>query len=204
MTLKAFASALALVAGLAATGTAAADVRQDLARAEARVQVIDDPLDFEAVVSTERAFRSGRGVLNNPWNDNHLRAVIDKRTGAVRFEVRQDLQYHGLFRDYRQVNFVGPKGLTSAPLIRRGDNRDTCFGPDTLGCFGREDVAFEVDEATLRSLAAGGDAADQWAFKFKAAQGEDQQLGIDRAEVVALLNRVDAYRASRPVASARP
>jgi hypothetical protein len=161
-------------------------------------------LEFETVISTEPAFRSGRGVLNNPWNDNHLRAVIDKRTGVVRFEVRQALQYHGLFRDYRRVNFVGAEGLTSVPLIRRGDNRDACFGPDTLGCFGREDVAFEVDEATLRSLAASGDPAGRWAFKFKAAQGEDQQLGIARAEVVALLNRVDAYRASRPAAAARP
>ena len=185
---------LALVAGLAAP---AAAKTLTAAEAQGRTAVLDDALEFETTVSTQGVYRSGKGVLKNPWNDNHLKAVIDKRTGAVRYEIHQAIQYHGLFRDFRRVNFVGANGaLESAELIRRGDNRDACFGPDTLGCFGREDVAFVVDEATLRRIAADSAAGDAWAFKFKADKGEDLRDSIPRAEIAGLLNAVDAHRRS--------
>jgi len=186
-----------MVAALAAATFGAAEAKAGVTAAQvhARTVVVDDPLEHHTVVSTERAVRSGRGVLNNSWNDNHLRAEIDKRTGAVRYEVRQALQYHGVHRDYRTVNYIGADGLVSAELTRLGDNREACIGPDTLGCFGREDVAFEVDEATLRRVAAGDVAADPaWAFKFKAGKGAEQRDGISRAEVAGLLAAVDSYR----------
>lgn len=162
---------------------------------EARARVIDDHLETETVISTENGFRHTRGLFKTPWNDNHLRAVVDKRTGATRFEVRQTLQYPGSFRGYGEVSYQTSTWPASAPLIKVRDNAQNCalFEAGEV-CF--EEVTFAVDEAHLRQIAEGhaSGSPGPWAFKFKAGDVHEHRTAIARAEVVGLLRAVDDYK----------
>jgi hypothetical protein len=162
---------------------------------QARAQVIDDHLETDTVISTEKAFRHTRGLFKTPWNDNYLRAVVDKRTGAARFEVRQILKYPGSFRGYGEVNYQTSAWPVSAAVVKVRDNAQNCalFEAGEV-CF--EDVTFTVDEAHLRDIAARYDAAapGQWTFKFKAGDAYEHRTAIVQAEVVGLLRAVDDYK----------
>jgi hypothetical protein len=189
--------ALALGAAVAPAAKAEARLPAKLAamtaeHARERVVVVDDRLEFEAVISSEPVFRSRRGLLRSTWNDNHLRAVVDKRSGAVRFEVRQAVHYQGTFRGYDRVNYPGAQGLVGQRLTRLGDTSAQCLGPDAVGCPVREDVAFTVEERALRQVAA-EPSAEPWSFKFKAAGGPDHLASLSRAEIAGLLQEVDSY-----------
>lgn len=165
----------------------------------ARAQVIDDPLDLETVVSTERGFQTGRGMFRSPTNDNHLRAVVDKRSGATRFEVRQILTYPGPVRGYGEVSYQTAQWPIAAPLTKIKDNAGHCFlfeAPEVC----REEVAFDVSESELRRAAA---APSAWGFKFKSDTGHEHRAAITPAEIAGLLKAVDAYRRDLPGVQAR-
>ena len=53
----------------------------------------DDSLDTIAVLNTSPCFQEKRGILGIVWNDNFLRAFIDKRTGATTYQVYQYISY---------------------------------------------------------------------------------------------------------------
>jgi hypothetical protein len=191
----------ALAGGLAAALVGAAAQAKpvpDLATALQRVQVADDPLEPAVVISTERVAPSTRGVLSTRYNDNHLRAVVDRRSGEVRYELKQTLQYMGGFRDFQQANYQAPQGVGIADLTRHDANRTHCEAMDTQeSCF--EVVSFAVPEATLRQLAAG--AEDGWAFKFKPRVGAEHRTAMSRTEIQALLQAVETYRGRTTPAS---
>lgn len=158
---------------------------------QARTQIIDDHLEPVTVISTERAFRSTRGLFKSPWNDNHLRAIVDKRTGEARFEVHQKIQYSGVHRGYGEANYQTTGWPVTASVTKIRDNAQNCALVEAAEvCF--EDVAFTVDEAQLREIATAG--GDTWGFKFKSGVAHEHRAAIVPAEVDGLLRVVDDYR----------
>ncbi len=196
---------VSLLAALAATPAFAADSKADtltVQAARAKVILRDDPLELETVLSTRDVLRSTRGVFRTPYNDGHLRAAIDRRTGETRFEVRQTVQYVGSYRNFARVNFE-TAGLPATSSVRKLDqNPAHCDAIDPQSaCY--EEVSFAVDEAELRRLAAGAAPGSTWAYKLKPEMGGEHRASIPRAEIAALLMAVDDYRAgSAPSASA--
>lgn len=199
--------ALTALAGLAASGPASAETtllptKQTALGADhfhARAQVIDDPLDVETVISSERGFQTGKGLFRTSTNDNHLRAVIDKRSGATRFEVRQVLTYMGPVRGYGEVAYETAQWPVHAPVTRIKDNAGHCFvfeAPELC----REEIAFDISENDLRRAAA---APGAWSFKFKSDGGDEHRTAITHAEIEGLLKAVDAYRRALPAAQAK-
>ena len=82
-------------------------------RVQQTAAIEDDPLEFHVVISTEPADRRRRSFLSGPRNDVHLRAMVERGTGAVAFEVRQTLNYFDLqARDFRSVHYATPSGLS--------------------------------------------------------------------------------------------
>ena len=196
-----FALAAAILAGGSASASAAdtpAPAKMAALTPEAvrvRATVIDDHLELETIISTERAFRSTRGLFGTAWNDNHLQAAINKRTGAVRFEVRQSVNYDGPFRNFGAVSYQTSTWPVTAPVTRVADNAALCASFDVpAGCF--EELTFEVKEAELREIAAGysPSAPAQWTFKFRADKGDDWRAALMRAEVAGLLSAVDDHK----------
>lgn len=198
--------ALALVGGVAAAGAAAAEphklpAKQAALSADhfhAKTQVLDDPLNIETMISSEPGFRTSQGLLKSPASDNHLRAFVDKRSGATRFEVRQTLMYPGSVRGYGEVSYQTGQWPVSTPLTKIRDNASHCFlfeAPEVC----REEVSFGVSESELRRAAATPGA---WNIKFTSSKGYEHRTAITHAEIEGLLKAVDGYRRTLPAAQA--
>jgi hypothetical protein len=193
-------SALGLTLALSLAGAAAAD--EPFKRG---ITLADDPLEHEAVIST-------RGVDKPRWTlfqgstapDNHLLAHVDRRSGAVRFEVRQALNYLGPFRDFRTANYETRARPVVADLRKVEANRAVCDGLDqAMTCF--EEVSFTVGEADLRRLSAPGATTvepGRWSFKFKPVLGREHRTSVSTAEIASLLDAVDQYRRTLPTTQA--
>jgi len=200
---------LALIGGalaaLAATPAAANGKGQALTAEAARAKVTlhDDPLEPEAVLSTEKVLRSTRGVLRTPHNDNHLRASVDRRTGEARFEVRQTLQYVGNYRDFSRAHFETSSAPAAVDLRKLNENQAQCDAIDPQSaCW--EEVSFTVDEAELRRMAAGASSGAIWSFKFKPQLGREHRANLPKVEIAGLLQAVDDYRARATSAHGAP
>lgn len=193
-------AALAMLLPVAAVAEAKPDKRlaaMTPERFRAAASTVDDPLEFETVISTERGYRRERTMKGTVGNDSHLRAVIDKRSGAIRYEVWQEIRYFGPRRAYHAVHFAAGDGVERKPLSIARHGADLCPEPETNGdCVMTKTMVFAVDEAVLRGVAAdyraGG--AESWKFKFKDDTGRDVVSAIAPAEAAGLLLAVDDYR----------
>lgn len=192
----------AIVALAAAPSVAFAHGKVTPERVQQAIVTVEDPLEQETTLSTERAVRSTRGVFRTPYNDTYLVAYVHKAAGKVRFEVRQSFNYAGTYRQFEQVNYETAALPANAPVRLLESNREHCQAIEfAMACL--EKVAFEVSEADLRRIAqlSGGDQADAWELKFKAAYGQDHRASLPTAEVQGLLRAVDAYRVARNFAA---
>jgi hypothetical protein len=164
--------------------------------------VKDDPLEFNVTFSTEKAHRTGWTSLKNHTHDNYLTASLDRRTGAAKFEVRQDVRYIGQQRrDYRQVHYSAGAGLQQVDLGEVRQSTQTCPLAETYitECILGEHMAFTLDEKQVREIAARyrPGANESWAFKMKDATGHDITSAITAAEAAGLLLAIDDHRAGR-------
>ena len=70
-----------------------------------------------------------------------------------------------------------------------------------FGCFKKEIVAFNVDEAVLRRVASlydpSGKGVTGWKFRLKSKTGIQRDEGISPAEAAGILNAVEAYKRAR-------
>lgn len=163
------------------------------------VSTVDDPLEFETVISTERGYRREKTMNGTVGNDAHLRAVIDKRSGATRYEVWQEIRYFGPRRAYHAVHFVAGDDVERRPLAIARHGANLCPEPETNGdCVMTKTMSFAVEETVLRTVAAGYRAGtgDSWKFKFKDGTGRDVVSALAPAEAAGLLLAVDAYHAT--------
>jgi len=167
-------------------------------RFQAAAVTDEDPLEFETVISTERGHRRDRAAKGTIDSHVHLQAAIDRKSGATRYEVRQELRYFGPRRAYHAVNFAAEDGVAQTPLAIARHGADMCPNAEINGeCVLTKTIAFPVEESLLRQLAAryGSDPAAGWRFKLKDRTGRDIDGGIVPAEAAGLLLAVDAYRA---------
>lgn len=159
----------------------------------------DDDLDPIATITTADGYRPRFGAFDKSWNDNFLRAFINKRTGRTTYQVYQHIFYHGYdMRRYYTASYAGRDGPRAAAVtvidrdITCGSWRDRVCGYDEI-------IGFDVDEALLRAIAARQPPGRglSWRFKFRARSGDEFATGLAPAEVAGLLQRVDAYKARR-------
>lgn len=162
----------------------------------ARVKVRDDSLETVATLTTYDAYRSNGGFTDPVRSDNFLRAHIDKRSGAVRYQLYQSITYNWDWRHFTTVNFAAAAGVQTVELDRISSEVVAC-APGI--CTYREDVGFAVPEAELRVLASqyAPGTATFWRFRFKARNGIDWDDRISAGEVAGLLLAVDRFRAAR-------
>jgi hypothetical protein len=164
----------------------------------------DDSLDTVAQISTEPGFQEKRGLLKIVWNDNFLRAFIDKKTGATVFQVYQYISYQGSWHFYDTANFETPDGPQSVQVTVINRNVNSCSA--YLGCSFTEHVGFEAPESLLRAIAAqySTNPSMIWRFKFGSKAGGDWKDGMVASEVAGLLAAVDQYRSARRLPATTP
>ena len=170
---------------------------------KARTTLSDDALDTVAVLSTEGAFKHRRGgPIGTVFEDNFIRAFVDKKTGATTFQVHQWVRYNRGWRNYYQANFATPAGPVATDVVVIGRNAGLCPDSEIVAdCWLTEHFWFPVDESTLRAAAVGSRLreGESWRFKFKAQRGSDRHDALSRAEIAGLLAAVDAYKARQRI-----
>jgi hypothetical protein len=154
------------------------------------VSVRDDSMETSATFTTEQGFQEKRGLLGIIWNDLFLRAFIDKKSGRATFQLYARLRYVApSWRFYRSANYETDTGLQSVETTKLGTDVD-CQNSRLLGgCTYNEDVAFDVPEPLLRTIASKYSATTPgaWRIRFKAQAGQDTDDGLVPAEVAGLL-----------------
>lgn len=180
-----------------------ADITKEQARL--RITISDDRFEQKAEINTKEVFKLKGGLLGITWDDNFLRAYIDKKTGEVVYQV-YDIIYMKEWSRYYEVSYDADGGTKTQELIRIDADVESCSSNAFIGCTLREDVAWIVDRKILDSVADKYQAGQRqaWKYKLKARTGEDQVRPITSAEVWALLHAVDTYLKASGLTAKQP
>jgi PDZ domain len=161
----------------------------------------DDPANGTTTITTEKGFVVRTGPMKMVWNDEYLKGVIDRNTGQKSFQVIAMTIYSGNRRFFQTANYQWVSGPKSVPATQISTQRDACAVGD---CVYTEYMAFAVDEADLRQIAAGNAPGKPtiWPFKITAKPGPDYSGELSSAEIAGFLAKVDLSATAVPVAKA--
>jgi hypothetical protein len=161
------------------------------------VSVQDDPLETSAVISTEPFFKKKQGLFGTVSSDKFMRAIVDKKSGAISYQLYIWVSYYGDWQFFDQVNLETSSGPLPAKTRVLDRNVVSCAASRFAGCLMSEHLAVDVDEAVLRGVAAGASAgtADEWRFRVMGRSG-GTTTGILRTEVAAVVLAAERYRQS--------
>jgi hypothetical protein len=162
-----------------------------------RVRIADDPLEAAVVLSTRDGYTRSRSIEGARADDVHLRAVIDRATGRVSWQVWHDLAYVGGSRDLAAVHYLAGGSLRQSEPLLVEHWEDLCPATDGIGsCSQFTRIAFELPEDAVREIAAAwrAGAREPWRLRFKDRRGRDVTGGLAPAEVAGLVGAVDAWR----------
>lgn len=197
-------SALAIAALLAfpATGHAADQLPRSLADLSSadfagKVVVADDPAGAAVVLSTQEGYSRSRGVKGAHANDIHLRALVDRDSGRVTWQVWHELVTVRGHQGITAVHYsLGGRPRTALP-IKTEHWLDDCPPADGLGMCNRlTRIGFELPERAVREIAASYDRGSRrpWRLRFQDASGRDVTSGIAPAEAAGLMKALDEWR----------
>lgn len=154
------------------------------------------------MISTKNGFQQKQGLLRFVYDDNFLRALIDKKTGKVTYQLYQSIYYEASdWRFYRKANYDTPEGTESVDAILLRPPLAHSFDcPDHTSsvCTYNEHVGFTVERERLDAIARMYEPSKsvEWRFKFIPRAGDDFHGGLLLAEVVGFLQVVDSYKES--------
>ncbi len=164
--------------------------------------LVEDDSGGTALISTKSGFQQKQGLLRMVYDDNFLRAIIDKKTGNVTYQVYQSIYYQAsAWRFYRKANYETPDGPESIdakflrpPLAHNFD----CPDHTSSVCTYNENVGFSVDRDLLDRIASTyePEKSAMWRFSFIPRVGDEFYGGLLVAEIVGFLQTVDSYKKS--------
>jgi hypothetical protein len=158
--------------------------------------VTDDPAVGTTTVSTEPGFREHHGPLRMVWDDEFLQAIIDRRTGQTRFQVYTWIIYRGALRSFRTAKYATPTGARAVETTAVKTLVEGCAVGE---CTYTELVAFPIDGASLRALAATAASPSLWSYTLAAKSGADYKGALSTAEMAGFLAKVDESEHAHPV-----
>jgi hypothetical protein len=151
--------------------------------------VLENAPQGTITVSTEKGFVERHGLMRTVWDDEFLRAVLNRNTGQKAFAVEVSFTYTGAHRDYQSAVFIEDGASRSVPIT---EHRSESLNCPTGECTVTEYLSFPVEERMLRALAAGNSgSAKLWAFKIAGPPKKEYQGALSSAEIAGLLARVD-------------
>lgn len=171
----------------------------------AATTVRHDPLARTSTFSTEAGLVPSRlSPIRHLLSDNHLRAVVDWRTGARRYEVHQRIFYWGAHardrRDYGAASYQSAGTTRVGGLIMARDGDSFCPNEDNWGpCALTRQIVFALSEDEVRAIAERGrtDMPEPWTYRIAEQGGRDWTGTILPAEAAGLLLAIDGADGSR-------
>lgn len=164
-----------------------------------RVEVVDGPTGA-VVLSTREGYSRARAVKGAHANDIHLRAVVDRTSGLVSWQVWHELATVRGHQGITAVHYTLGGKPHSAPPIKAEYWLDDCPPADGLGACNRfTRVGFELPERAVREIVAAYDRGSRrpWQFRFQDVSGRDVTSGIAPAEAAGLVRALDTWRRER-------
>lgn len=162
-----------------------------------KVRIVDDPLEPAIVLSTQDGYTRGRAIKGAQANDVHLRALVDRETGRISWQVWHQLSYMGKRRNLESVHYLTGGTLEQSDVMAVENWLDQCPPTDGIGsCNQVMKVGFELPESTVREIAGAYRAGQQtpWRLRFKDSNGRDVTGGLAPAEAAGLLHALETWR----------
>lgn len=131
-------------------------------------------------------------------SDNYVDAIIEKETGAVRYEVVNRVVYDTIEgRFHKEVGYRHPEGEAKKELTVIGREIE-CTDSHGNECAFVEEVKFGVDESLVKEIAKRYQPGKMsaWKYTLKSPSDADHRDGIFTAEIAGLVERVEEYRAN--------
>lgn len=150
------------------------------------------------VLSTQDGYTRARAIKGARADDVHLRAVVDRQSGKVSWQVWHDLVYVGGRKDVSAVHYTVGGAARQATPLHLEHWLGECPATDAPGfCNQFTRIAFELPEAAVREIAASGHAGTTapWRLRFTDAAGKQITGAIAPAEAAGLVQAFDAWRA---------
>lgn len=161
------------------------------------VDIAQGAAEGSIVLSTQDGYTRSRQVKGARVNDVHLRAIVDRQSGKVSWQVWHDLVYVGGRKDVSAVHYsVGGAARRAVPLHVE-HWLDECPATDAPGfCNQFTRIGFELPETVVREIAATGHAGQRtpWHMRFDDAAGRHVTGAIAPAEVAGLVEALDAWK----------
>ncbi|CDO36954.1 MULTISPECIES: hypothetical protein [Novosphingobium] len=167
-----------------------------------RVEVHDDPATPHVVVSTREAWDRGRSIGGAHARDVHLRALVDRQSGAVRWQVWHELVHPGPAPRVVGVKYEAGGQIAQADLLVTDQWKEDCPSVDAIHreCNRHTRLVFELPENVVSEIAEGyrPQSRSPWQLKFKAEDGKSIRGGLAPAEAAGLLHAVETVRQALP------
>lgn len=160
-----------------------------------QVEVTADPR--AVVLSTREAYRRGRVVQGAHVDEVYLRAVVDRASGRVSWQVWHDLVTVRRHRNVVAVQYLSGGILHTAQPLAVDHAHAQCPPTDGAGFCNRiTRIGFELPESAVREMAASYDAGSRapWRLHFRDGAGRDVISGMAPAEAAGLISALEAWR----------
>lgn len=200
LALRAIVSAICIAAG----GCGAELQKQEIQKAlsltpehfRQTTKIKDDEFESVVIFSTEGGYSEKRGLLGVVWSDEFLRAFVDKKSGAVKFQVYVAWVHQGSgWMHPFQANYGKPLVVTPTEKVV---SDVSCTGSKYSGCIYSEHVAFSLSESEFRRVIEGATSSDLtskvWRFRVKGQSGQDYDGAILLSEFFGLKAAIDQHR----------
>ena len=163
-----------------------------------RIRIDDDQMEPHVVVSTEAAWQRGRQIEGAHASDVHLRALIDRESGAPRWQVWHDLVYDGATREIASVNYHVGGRIEQTDLALAEHWYDDCPSVDAMriACTRYTRFVFEIPDHVVEEIAAAyrPDSRAPWRLRFHDESGRSITGGLAPAEAAGLVQAVEQVR----------
>lgn len=165
-----------------------------------RIRIDDEMLEPHVVVSTKKAWDRGRRIEDGHASDVHLRALVDRDSGVVRWQVWHELSYNGGAREITDVTFIAGGRSEQADFVLT-EQWDDCPSVDALKvhCDKYERFVFEIPGRVVQEIAASYQPGNRrpWPVRFNDKNGRSITGGLAPVEVVGLMTAVEQVRRER-------
>ncbi|WP_067732846.1 hypothetical protein [Novosphingobium naphthalenivorans] len=163
-----------------------------------RIHVDDEALEPHIVVSTQKAWERGRSIDGAHASDVHMRALVDRQSGAVRWQVWHELIYPSRRPEMVGVNYQAEGRLKQAGILVAEHWSDDCPGVDDVPapCNKYARFVFEIPGSVVEEIAGAyrPESRDPWRLRFKDENGGSITGGLAPAEAAGLLQAVERIR----------
>ncbi|MBS7668699.1 hypothetical protein [Croceicoccus gelatinilyticus] len=157
------------------------------------VEVIDDLLEPDLVVSTQDVYSKSRSLDGARAQDVYILARIARSEGDVSYHVVHDLAYWAPRRSFTHVQFLDGSDLVLRDVAIGETGQEYCDVDTAIGeCRVFQTLSFELSAEEMRRLsesyAAG--SREPWRLRFKDEHGQDVTSGLAPAEASGLMQAV--------------